>query len=213
MKRLFCIFLLFALSGCAAMQAPEALDGLPPAYQSRLDGVVKEVTKCIDATQKTPIVMYSSSDANGGYINGRIYLSTALFAYSNDVMSYILAHEIAHQRFNHQSSRSAVTYGITGVMMVADAFVPGVGLLNHVINPAITRNAISKPQELEADLAAYKACLCMGMTKDDVISAMEKIRGSDNEEGGGFWAAHPPWSERIQAIQDAPAVGSQARTQ
>jgi hypothetical protein len=48
------------------------------------------------------------------------------------------------------------------VMLVANAFIPGVGLLNHVINPAVTNNAVSKPQELEADLAAYKACLCMG---------------------------------------------------
>lgn len=204
MKRLFCIFLLLSLSGCASIQTPEALDELPPAYYSRLSGIAVNVAKCINTNRKTPIVPYSSGDVNGGYINGRIYLSTAVFAHSDDMISFILAHEVAHEKFNHLSSRDAVRLGVTGVMLVANAFIPGVGLLNHVINPAVTNNAVSKPQELEADLAAYKACLCMGMTKERVINAMKEIRNSDNVEGGGFWAAHPPWAERIQQIQDAP---------
>lgn len=205
MKRLLLVLIvILLLSGCATLNTPTALDDLPPLYQSRLNSVVGKVTKCIDTTQKTPIVPYSSNDVNGGYINGKIYLSTALFAYSNDVIGYILAHEIAHQRYDHQSSRSAVSMGVTGVMLVAGAIVPGLGLLNHVVNPLVTRNVISKPQELEADFAAYKACICMGMTKDDVVASMKSIRDSDGQEGGGVWAAHPPWSERIKYIQDAP---------
>jgi hypothetical protein len=102
MKRLLCIFLLFALSGCASIQTPEALDELPPPIIP-LSGIAVNVAKCINTNRKTPIVPYSSGDVNGGYINGRIYLSTAVFAHSDDVISFILAHEVAHEKFNHLS--------------------------------------------------------------------------------------------------------------
>jgi len=135
--------------------------------------------------------------------NDRIVIAAGMFDLDDNILKFVLAHEIAHGKLGHANSRAAVSYATTGAMFVLNAFVPGTGYLNHLVNPAVTNN-YSKTQETEADLAAYNACLCMGMTKEDIISALRTLQTNVQSQGGGFWEKHPSWDDRIADIQNAP---------
>lgn len=130
-------------------------------------------------------------------------MTEGLFDLDDNVIMFALGHEVAHHHLGHVQKAMVASYATTGVMMAANVLIPGAGLLNHLINPAVVNN-YSKEQEQEADMLAYKICVCAGVAKDDVVSSLRSIK-LQSKEGGGFWDKHPSWDERIAAIEAAQA--------
>lgn len=197
MKKLL-IIALIVLSGCAGQKdyiAPEDL-------QLRAVNLYQQVHKCIRPTQNTPLYLSPEKEPNAFLSEDGIVVTEGMFAFDDNTIRFVLAHEIAHEKLSHAQARQGVSWGVTGAMMIVNVVVPGAGLLNHVVNPAITNN-YSKKQETEADVAAYRACLCMGMTKEEVIQSLRSIEAA-TEDGGGFWDKHPSWNDRIKSINEAP---------
>jgi Zn-dependent protease with chaperone function len=119
----------------------------------------------------------------------------------DDVLIFVTAHELAHFQLGHHQKRMGVSAATTYAMLVVNSVVPGAGLLNRAINPAITNN-FSKTQELDADGAAAKACMrCLGFSKEKVIEIMQRKKNMAAADGGGFWDKHPSWDERIAHVE------------
>jgi len=170
----------------------------------RIRSVVGRVKACLMPDAGTYTVAISKERQPNASVNlsGQIvFTQGALKLWDDDTLTFVAAHEIAHDKLGHVGKKIAVSTVTSGIMMVADFFIPGVGLLNHAINPAIVNN-YSKSQELEADKLASEACArCFGMTHEKQIEIMMKIR-KGSKEGGGFWATHPAWSDRIKNIKE-----------
>ncbi|HOG18179.1 MAG TPA: M48 family metalloprotease [Syntrophales bacterium] len=197
-KKLVMVFLLIALAGCAPKRSAYVI---PQPIKDRGLAINAEVVKCIAPTSRTALGIAPSQTPNAMYDGeGMIILTEGLFRYDDNTLKFVLAHEVAHQRLGHATGKKNVRAATTGVLLVLNAFIPGAGVLGPLVHPT-TQGAYSKPKELEADLEAYRACLCMGMTKDDVLKVMDGfLRDS---EGGGLWDQHPTGIDRVKQIQEA----------
>jgi Zn-dependent protease with chaperone function len=197
-RRMLIVFLLIALAGCAPKKSAYVI---PQPIKDRGLAINSEVVKCIAPTSRTALGIAPSQTPNAMYDGeGMIVLTEGLFKYNDDTLKFVLAHEVAHQRLGHATGKKNVRAATTGVLLVLNAFIPGAGILGPVVHPA-TQGAYSKPKELEADLAAYQACLCMGMTKADVVKVMENLLSDSS--GGGLWDQHPAGEERVKQIREA----------
>lgn len=199
MKKLIPVLLLILISGCAT--APRQQGTIPPEIHARVSVMLPVINKCISPTEQTETVVYQDQAPNAMYSDGKVYLSEGLFKFDDHVLRFVIAHEIAHQRLGHIKKVRAMSWGVTGAMMVVGYLVPGAGLLNYAVNPAITNN-FTKTQEHDADLAAYHACRCMGMSKEEIIRVIRTLQAS-TADAGGFWDKHPSWDERIKHIESA----------
>ncbi len=115
-------------------------------------------------------------------------------------MYFALSHEMAHVKLGHTRKAQAASYATTAGFVVLGVLVPGAGLLNHAVNPAII-GAYSREAELDADrLAAEKARECFGVPLADIVQVLEQLQ-REAPDGGGFWDRHPAWTERIENIK------------
>lgn len=190
--RTILVIILF-LSGCAHTQSYT-----PPEHLgNRMVMIGNSVLTCIDA----PVSFYiaNTKGKNAWIIDEKVCFTEGLFEFDDDTLKFVMAHEISHFKLGHLKSKKIVSYVTTGAMILVDCFVPGVGLLNYFINPAVVNN-FSKPQELEADKLASKTCLCLGISIEAQVEILEKLK-ANFEEGGGFWAQHPSWDDRISNIK------------
>jgi Zn-dependent protease with chaperone function len=132
-----------------------------------------------------------------------IHLTEGLFQFGNTTISFIMAHELAHIKLKHLKKHNEKSAKITEAMTFVNHFIPGAGLLNHVINPAVMKQ-YSKEQEWEADdLAVETAGWCLDMPRETMAWALEKMTPFARE-GGGFWDDHPALQERIDRIRNGP---------
>ena len=176
-----------------------------PDPLSRIRTIVNRVRDCMVPGGKDYHITISDDDNANAFINisGHItFTREALRQWDDDTLTFVAAHEMAHDIMGHVRKKLAVSGATTTAMIVANIFLPGVGYLNHALNPAVVNN-YSKTQEYEADKLASEACeKCFGITKEKQIEIMERIRESSKHgDGGGFWATHPSWSNRIKNIE------------
>jgi len=171
---------------------------------ARLKSIVGRVRDCMMPNSQDYAISVSNEDKANASINisGHItFTREAILAWDDDTLTFVAAHEIAHDKMGHVGKKVALSTGTTAAMVVANIFLPGVGLLNHALNPALVNN-YSKLQEYDADKHGADACQrCFGITNEKQIEIMEHIRKTSKKEGGGFWASHPAWSSRIQNIK------------
>jgi ankyrin repeat protein len=171
--------------------------------ETRIKHVVARVMGCMMPEIKEYSIAISSDYQPNASVNisGKItFTQGALRKWDDETLTFIAAHEIAHDKLGHVGKKIAASAVTTGVMIVAGHFIPGLGLLNYAINPAIVNN-YSKTQEYDADKLASESCeKCFGMTKARQVEIMKNIRKTSSE-GGGFWASHPSWSDRIENIK------------
>lgn len=191
------IIIVFTFIGCAHTQTTPYV--IPEHILVRLNKIAEEVSICIQPRTDLEYYITNDREPNAWVTENGIYLTEGLFGFNDDALKFIVSHEIAHNKLGHLANLQTIGYVTTGVMMAVDVLLPGAGLLNYFVNPAVISN-FSKPQEFEADTEAAKACLCLGMSIADVVMVLEKLR-SAIPDGGGFWDQHPSWDERIENIQ------------
>jgi len=86
----------------------------------------------------------------------------------------------------------------------AGFFLPGVGLLDFMVNPLVVR-AFSRKQELEADQRAVEILRTMGSPRPR-RSLAEALRAVDeapvrSQEGGGAMDIRPTLKERLSTLE------------
>jgi Zn-dependent protease with chaperone function len=194
-KKLLIIVLL--LAGCAHSQKSFTVE---PAVISRVTVLFTRVNKEL----KVPIVVFlrNTQVVNAWTEGDRMDITLGALKFDDDTVSFIMAHELSHAKLKHSRNRKVLSGAITGIMIVVGSIIPGAGLLNHAINPAVVNN-FSKENELEADKLASETCLNLGIPISKQVEIMNALR-SLSGPGGGFWAQHPSWDDRISNVSTAP---------
>jgi len=177
-----------------------------PDPSARIKAIISRVKECMIPHAKDYAISISNDDNANASVNiaGHItFTREAIRLWDDDMLTFVAAHEIAHDKMGHVAKKVTLSGVTTGAMIVADIFVPGVGIINRALNPALVNN-YSKFQEYEADKLASESCeRCFGMTIEKQIEIMERIMETAKQgDGGGFWATHPAWSKRIQNIKE-----------
>jgi Zn-dependent protease with chaperone function len=161
-----------------------------------------QVNKCISPSKYMPYYISPAKEPNAWVDGEKIVFTEGVFIFDDNTLKFIMAHEIAHEKLGHIAKVKTVGYLTTAGMMVLNFIIPGSGLLNYAVHPAVVNN-FNKPQELEADRLASEACECMGISKERQIEILNGMKAR-MQEGGSFWAAHPSWEDRIANIKTLP---------
>ena len=115
----------------------------------------------------------------------------------------IISHELAHLKSNHYFSKVGISTFTSAVMSAAGTFVPGLGYLDHLVNPAIT-NSFGRQFELSADELAVEYIKKTGLTKADYVKFLywmkENLDGSDRSATASIFSTHPATQERINEL-------------
>ncbi|MFH2011736.1 MAG: M48 family metalloprotease [Pseudomonadota bacterium] len=201
MKRIGLTLIIITLFiGCASPRQPYIV----PQYIKDRPSVeiFNKALHDMEITEECKLYFYGGKAPNAFVdANNNVNLSEGLFRYDDDTLTFVIVHEMAHIKLNHVQKKQAVSIATTGVMMIVDIFVPGAGLLNYAVNPAVTSN-YSKPQEREADqLASDVLVTHFGISIERQIQILKTLQ-KDSAEGGGFWDSHPSWNDRIANIQN-----------
>lgn len=199
------LLLLILLCGCAAKQQSTYV--IPQEIKDRpVVSIYKQTLNCLNLREDgavSTLRIHPSKEANA-WVDDKndVFLAEGLFRYDDDVLTFVIAHELSHAKLKHVRNQRIVSYTTTGVLMVTGLFIPGAGLLNHAVNPAVTNN-FSKSQEYDADrLAAETLVTCFNIPVEKQIHILESLQ-ADSPDGGGFWARHPSWNDRIKNIKSA----------
>ena len=135
---------------------------------------------------------------------GEINVTISLLRNLNEVGRIcVISHELAHLKSNHYYSKVGISTITSAAMSVAGAFVPGLGYLDHVVNPVVT-NTFGRQFELSADKLAVGYIKKAGLTKADYIKFLfwmkDNLDGSDSSETISIFSTHPATQERINEL-------------
>jgi Zn-dependent protease with chaperone function len=138
--------------------------------------------------------------ATGGEIN----ITLSLLKRLNEVRRIcVISHELAHLKSNHYYSKLGISTLTSAAMSLAGAFVPGLGYLDHVVNPAVT-NTFGRQFELNADRLAVEYIKKTGLTKMDYLKFLywmkENLDSSSKPEISSLFSTHPATQERINEL-------------
>ena len=115
----------------------------------------------------------------------------------------VISHELAHLKSNHYFSKVGISTFTSAVMSTAGTFVPGLGYLDHLVNPAIT-NSFGRQFELSADELAVEYIKKTGLTQADYVKFLywmkENLDGSDRSTTASIFSTHPATQERINEL-------------
>jgi len=115
----------------------------------------------------------------------------------------VISHELAHLKSDHYFSKVGISTFTSAVMSAAGTFVPGLGYLDHLVNPAIT-NSFGRQFELSADELAVEYIKKTGLTKADYVKFLywmkENLDGSDRSATTSIFSTHPATQERINEL-------------
>ena len=204
MKKIILFIILAFLYGCAGHQAVKVPYTIPMSIKARpVVAIYEKLHDCMNMTynakNKRLYVMKARYINAGVDKENRVFITEGAFVLDDESLTFILAHELAHVKLAHYRGRVNASYAVTGAMLVINKFVPGAGLLNHVINPAVVNN-FSKTQEYDADKMASDACRrCFDLSVEKQIDILRNLK-SMTTDAGGFWDSHPSWKDRIENI-------------
>jgi len=115
----------------------------------------------------------------------------------------VISHELAHLKSNHYFSKVGISTFTSAVMSAAGTFVPGLGYLDHLVNPAIT-NSFGRQFELSADELAVEYIKKTGLTKADYVKFLywmkENLDSSGHSATTSIFSTHPATQERINEL-------------
>jgi len=203
MKKFVIVIIILLLASCAGKQGtpyvvPQYILDRPARHDFNK---AYDCLKLKDDGETSKLAIHPSKEPNG-WVNGNndITLTAGLFEYDDDIIIFVITHELAHAKLKHVRNQRIVSYTTTGAMMVVGALIPGAGLLNYAVNPAVTNN-FSKSQEYDADrLASETLVTCFHISVEQQIHILETLQ-KNTSDGGGFWATHPAWADRLENIR------------
>lgn len=132
------------------------------------------------------------------------YFSDGLAQMPTPVLQAVIVHEVAHEVLDHVGTRRRMAVGMTGGFSAAGFFVPGVGLLDFMVNPLVVR-AFSRKQELAADQRAVEILRDMGdptprRSLAQALRAVDAAPVRSREGEGGALDIRPSLKERLSAL-------------
>lgn len=180
---------------------------LDPRQTARLQRIMVPLlragnkTRSLDQARIGVIEDPNINAANAG--GGEFYVTTGLLQKASDEhLTGVLAHEIAHDDLGHVARAQVLGVGLNVGVIVLEKLIPG----SSVITPALgtlAARAYSRSEELEADRHAVELLKRAGSPNGKVImiDTLEWIMKSSPGDGGGFLSTHPATTDRIDALR------------
>ncbi len=218
MKRLNLLFFIFALilSACASTGKGNVKAILPeenPELYARIQKIGARLVPVMDYENRAKyrIAILDTPEVNA-FADGPkfqiVFYKGLLDQLDDEELAYVYAHEIAHIKLGHYGKRVVASAVTSAVFSVAGVFVPGLGYLDWVANPIVTRG-FSRGQEMDADMLAIKSIgICCSISREAAISSLGKLqeirrlKGYKEEDRIGILDTHPSLEERIKKIRD-----------
>ena len=117
----------------------------------------------------------------------------------------VISHELAHLKSDHYFSKVGISTFTSVVMSAAGTFVPGLGYLDHLVNPAIT-NSFGRQFELSADKLAVEYIKKTGLTKANYVKFLywmkKTLDDSNRSTTTSLFSTHPATQERIDRLME-----------
>jgi len=193
MRKFLIIVIVLLLAGCFRTVPTFVIE---PEVKARGTAIFARVNNELGTAVQ--VFLRDTQEVNAWTEGDRMDITLGVFRYDDDTVTFIMAHELSHAKLKHSRDRKILSGGITVAMIFVGAIIPGAGLLNHAINPAVVNN-FSKENELAADKLASDTCLKLGIPISKQIDIINNLRKA-SADGGGFWSQHPSWDDRIQNI-------------
>jgi Zn-dependent protease with chaperone function len=135
------------------------------------------------------------------------YFSEGLARQPAAVVDALVAHEVAHELLDHVGRREALSWSLSGGFTVLGLALPGLGLLDFVVNPLIVR-AYTREQELAADLRAVEVLRDMGYTEPrrTLATALRAAAAINEAPLRGPLATEPKLKARLAALEPLEPV-------
>src|SRR2546427_915922 len=138
---------------------------------------------------------------------GIFYFSDGLADQSPAHVDALVAHEVAHEVLGHVGKRRVLSLGVSGGFTVIGFVVPGLGLMDFLVNPVIVR-AFTRDQSLDADLRTIEILRAMGheaprRTLAAALKAAASLNGPP--EGTPLLAIEPDLEDRLAALEPLEA--------
>jgi beta-barrel assembly-enhancing protease len=218
MKRLTVLFLTFILISSACATTPKSNVKIihpqenPESY-GRIQKIGARLLPVMDYENraKYQMAVLDTPEVNA-FANGPkfqiVFYRGLLDQFNDEELAYVYAHEIAHIKLGHYGKRVAASVATSVFFTVAGIFVPGLGYLDWVANPVVTRG-FSRSQEMDADMLAIKSIgECCSISPDAAIRSLRKLqeigrlKGYKEEDRIGILDTHPSLEERIKKIRE-----------
>src|SRR5439155_5464856 len=99
-----------------------------------------------------------------------------------------------------------------GTFTVLGLFVPGLSVVDWVVNPLVVR-AFSRDQEISADVRAIEILRSMGheMPRRTLTNALREVEAVNGAAPTGLLATFPPLADRLAAIGPVQAAADVAQ--
>lgn len=137
--------------------------------------------------------------ANAG--NCEFYVTMGLMRRaSDDQLRGVLAHEVAHQDLGHVAKAQVVGAGLSMLSAGLQQLFPGAAAVAPIAGELVARG-YGRSEEYAADKHGVDILRRVGYDKTTMIDALNWIRRTSGDGGGGFLSTHPALDDRISAIQ------------
>ncbi len=178
---------------------------LDPRQAERLQGLIVPLLGATDNPRRLSEVRIGIIDdpsinaANAG--GGEFYVTTGLLEKASDEhLTGVLAHEIAHDDLGHVARAQILGAGLSLGVVLLEQLIPGSSAITPSAGTLIARG-YSRSEEYAADRHGVEILRRAGYPKQVMINALTWVMRTSGNSGGGFLATHPATQDRIEALK------------
>ena len=130
------------------------------------------------------------------------YFSEGLARQPQRHIDALVAQKVAHEVLRHAGKRRRLSLSVTAGFAVLGIAVPGLGLLDFLVNPLIVR-AFTREQELDADQRALDILRAMGheAPRRTLAAALRAAGAVNRPVTGGLLATEPDLDDRLVRLE------------
>jgi|SRR5436853_2935319 len=205
MRRL--VALLAVVLGLAACVTHPDGAYYPPPNQPHTVTLARTLARAAQAAGDEP-ARYSfaliPTDAVTAFAAGdaTFYFSEGLARQPQPTIDALVAHKVAHEVLGHAGQRRTLSLSVTAGFVVVGIAVPGLGLLDLLVNPLVVR-AFTREQALAADARATAILRAMGhgAPRRMLAAALSAAAAVNGPATGGLLATEPPLADRLAQLE------------
>ena len=206
MRRVLALVLLAALAPACASAVPERAYFPPPGGPDTAPlstTLWRAAHAAGDDPARYSFALIRARDVSAFTADDAVfYFSEGLARQAPDVRDALVAHEVAHEVLGHIGHRRALSLSLSAGFTVMGVVVPGLGLLDLLVNPLIVR-AYSRDQELAADIKAAEILRAMGheAPRRTLAGALREAAKVNGPPRGGWLSPEPDLADRLAALE------------
>ena len=118
---------------------------------------------------------------------------------------------MAHEVLEHAGKRRTLSLSVTAGFAVLGIAMPGLGLLDFLVNPLVVR-AFTRDQALDADQRALEILRGMGheAPRRALVAALRAAGAVNGPVKGGLLATEPDLDDRLARLEPLESAGELA---